>query len=37
MNTNHKLALAVLVGVAIGAAGATVIHAQQVKAPPPMP
>jgi uncharacterized protein (DUF1330 family) len=34
MKTNHKLALAVLAGVAIGVAGATAIHAQQVKAPP---
>jgi uncharacterized protein (DUF1330 family) len=34
MKTNHKLALAVLVGVAIGIAGATAIHARQVKAPP---
>jgi uncharacterized protein (DUF1330 family) len=34
MKTNHKLALAVLAGVVIGVAGATVIHAQQVKAPP---
>jgi uncharacterized protein (DUF1330 family) len=34
MKTNHKVALGVLVGVAIGAAGATVIHAQQVNVPP---
>jgi uncharacterized protein (DUF1330 family) len=34
MKTNHKLALAVLAGVAIGVAGATVIHAQQVNVPP---
>ena len=34
MKTNHKLALAVLAGVAIGAAGAKAIHAQQLKAPP---
>ena len=34
MKTNHKLTLAALAGVAIGAAGATAIHAQQVKAPP---
>jgi uncharacterized protein (DUF1330 family) len=34
MKTNHKLALAVLAGVSIGAAGAEVIHAQQVKTPP---
>jgi uncharacterized protein (DUF1330 family) len=34
MNTKHQLALAVIAGVAIGAVGATVIHAQQVKAPP---
>ena len=34
MKTNHKLALAVLVGVLIGVAGATVIHAQQAKVPP---
>jgi uncharacterized protein (DUF1330 family) len=34
MNTKHKLALAVIAGVAIGAAGATVINAQQVKSPP---
>ena len=33
MKTNHKLALAVLAGVAIGVAGAKAIHAQQVKAP----
>jgi uncharacterized protein (DUF1330 family) len=34
MNTKHKLALAVIAGVGIGVAGATVIHGQQVKAPP---
>jgi uncharacterized protein (DUF1330 family) len=34
METNHKLALAVLAGVAIGVAGVTVIEAQQVKPPP---
>ena len=34
MKTNHKLALAVLAGVSIGAAGARTIHAQQVKVPP---
>jgi uncharacterized protein (DUF1330 family) len=34
MKTNHKLALAVLAGVSIGIAGATAIHAQQVKTPP---
>jgi uncharacterized protein (DUF1330 family) len=34
MKTNQKLALAVLAGIAIGVSGATVIHAQQVKAPP---
>jgi uncharacterized protein (DUF1330 family) len=34
MKTNHKLALAVLVGVTIGVAGATAIHARQVKAAP---
>lgn len=34
MKTNHKLALAVLSGVAIGVAGASAIHAQQLKAPP---
>jgi uncharacterized protein (DUF1330 family) len=34
MKTNHKLAVAVLAGVAIGIAGATAIHAQQVKTPP---
>jgi uncharacterized protein (DUF1330 family) len=34
MKTNHKLALAVLAGVVMGVAGATAIHAQQVKAPP---
>jgi uncharacterized protein (DUF1330 family) len=33
MKTNHKLALAVLMGVAIGVAFATSIHARQVKAP----
>jgi uncharacterized protein (DUF1330 family) len=34
MKTNYKLALAVLTGIAIGAAGAEAIHAQQVKVPP---
>ena len=34
MKTNHKLAVAVLAGVALGVAGATAIHAQQVKTPP---
>jgi uncharacterized protein (DUF1330 family) len=34
MKTNHKLALAVLAGVAIGVAGGRAIHAQQVKVPP---
>ena len=34
MNTNRKLALAVLVGMVIGIAGVTAIHARQVKAPP---
>lgn len=34
MTTNLKLALAVLAGVSIGVAGARVIYAQQVKAPP---
>jgi uncharacterized protein (DUF1330 family) len=34
MKTNHKLTLAVLAGVAIGVAGARVIHAQQVKVAP---
>jgi uncharacterized protein (DUF1330 family) len=34
METNHKLALAVLSGIAIGVAGVTVIQAQQVKPPP---
>ncbi|MFZ0819238.1 MAG: DUF1330 domain-containing protein [Candidatus Acidiferrales bacterium] len=34
MNANHKLALAVLAGVSIGVAGATAIHARQVKVPP---
>jgi uncharacterized protein (DUF1330 family) len=33
MKPNHKLAVAVLVGLAIGIAGATAIHARQVKAP----
>jgi uncharacterized protein (DUF1330 family) len=33
MKTNHKLSLAVLVGVAIGVAGGTAIHAKQMKAP----
>jgi len=34
MKPNHRLALAVLVGVAIGVAGGMAIHAQQVKTPP---
>ena len=34
MKTNHKLALAMLAGVSIGVAGATAIHAQQVKTAP---
>jgi uncharacterized protein (DUF1330 family) len=34
MESNHKLAVAVLAGVTIGVAGADAIHAQQTKAPP---
>jgi uncharacterized protein (DUF1330 family) len=34
MKTNHKLALAVLVGVSVGGAGVTAIHVQQAKVPP---
>jgi uncharacterized protein (DUF1330 family) len=34
MKTNHKLALAVLIGVAIGVAGSVSIHARQMKAAP---
>jgi uncharacterized protein (DUF1330 family) len=34
MKTNHKLVLAVLASVAIGAAGGRMIHAQQVKTAP---
>jgi hypothetical protein len=34
MKTNHKLTLAVLAGAVIGVAGATAIHAQQVKVTP---
>lgn len=34
MKANHKLALALLAGVSIGVAGATAIHARQVKAAP---
>jgi uncharacterized protein (DUF1330 family) len=34
MNTNRKLALAVLAGVSIGVAGVSAIHAQQPKTPP---
>ena len=34
MKTNHKLMLAMLAGVTIGAAGAVAIRAQEVKAPP---
>jgi uncharacterized protein (DUF1330 family) len=34
MKTNHKLVLAVLVGVAMGVLGAMAIHAQQAKTAP---
>jgi uncharacterized protein (DUF1330 family) len=34
MNTNHKLAQALLTGVSIGAAGVSAVHAYQVKTPP---
>jgi uncharacterized protein (DUF1330 family) len=34
MKINHKLVLAVLVGILIGVAGAKAIHAQQEKVPP---
>jgi uncharacterized protein (DUF1330 family) len=34
MKTNHKLALAVLIGVVVGIAGATAIHARQMKMAP---
>ena len=34
MNTNGKLALAVLTGISIGAMGVAAIHAQEAKAPP---
>jgi uncharacterized protein (DUF1330 family) len=34
VETNHKLALATLVGISIGVATVQAIHAQQVKAPP---
>ena len=34
METNRKLALAVLASVAIGVAGGRAIHAQQSKTPP---
>jgi uncharacterized protein (DUF1330 family) len=34
MNSNHKLAVAVLAGISLGVAGAHAIHAQQVKPPP---
>jgi uncharacterized protein (DUF1330 family) len=34
MKINHKLVLALLVGILIGVAGAKTIHAQQEKAPP---
>jgi uncharacterized protein (DUF1330 family) len=34
VNTNHKLTLAVLVGVSSGLAAAQAIHARQAKAPP---
>jgi uncharacterized protein (DUF1330 family) len=33
MKPNHKVAVAVFAGIAIGAAGAHAIHAQQVKTP----
>jgi uncharacterized protein (DUF1330 family) len=33
MKSNHKLALVMLAGIALGGAGATAIHAQQAKAP----
>jgi uncharacterized protein (DUF1330 family) len=33
MKSNHKLAVAVLVGILIGVAGANAIHAQQMKVP----
>jgi uncharacterized protein (DUF1330 family) len=34
VKTNHKLALAVIAGISIGAAAIQTIHAQQVNAPP---
>ena len=34
MKKNHKLALAMLAGVAIGVSGAMAIHAQQIRTPP---
>lgn len=34
MRTNHKLAVAVLAGIAMGVVGAAAIYAQQVKVPP---
>ncbi len=34
MKSNRKLALAVLIGMAIGIAGATAIHARQMKMAP---
>jgi len=34
MNSNYKLAVAVLAGFSIGVAGTSVIHAQQAKVPP---
>jgi uncharacterized protein (DUF1330 family) len=34
MKTNNKLALAVLIGVVVGIAGATAIHARQMKMAP---
>jgi uncharacterized protein (DUF1330 family) len=34
MKTNHKLVLAVLISLSIGAAGGSAIRSQQVKAPP---
>jgi hypothetical protein len=33
ITTNHKISLAVLVGVTIGIAGANAVHAHQVEAP----
>jgi uncharacterized protein (DUF1330 family) len=34
MKSNHKLAVALLAGISLGVAGAHVIRAQQIKAPP---